>query len=315
MKPKDTAALILLAALWGGSFLFIRVAVPAFGPLPLVAARVTLAALALAALMAALRRPMALRRHWRGLLVLGAVNAAIPFTLISWAELHLSAALASTLNATVPLFSALLSIVWLRERLTGRRAAGLLLGVAGVSILVGWSPLPLTWATLLSVLAMLAATLCYAFAGVYTRRNMVGASSWTLALGQQLGAAVWLAVPALWRIPAARPPAEAAWAVVALALLSTAVAFVLFFRLIASIGPTRTAAVTYIVPVFGIAWGALFLHEAITAGMFAGLLCILTSMLLVNEVRLERAAARLWSAAKYVVLHQHVETVPTRDCC
>jgi len=286
MKPKDAAALILLAAVWGGSFLFIRMAVPSFCPLPLVAGRVSLAALALAAVVAALRRPVELRANARGLLVLGATNAAIPFTLISWAELHLSAALASTLNATVPLFSALLSVLWLRERVTGRRVAGLLLGVAGVAVLVGWSPLPLNAATVLSVLAMLGATLCYAFAGVYTRRRMQGASTWTLALGQQVAAAAWLAGPALARMPAARPPAQAVGAVIGIALLSTALAYVLYFHLIARIGPTRTYTVTYIVPCFGMAWGALFLGEPVTGGMFAGLALILSSVLLVNEVKL-----------------------------
>lgn len=315
MKPKDVAALILLAAVWGGSFLFIRMAVPSLGPVPLVAGRVVLAALALALVLAALRRPVELRRHARGLLVLGAVNAAIPFTLISWAELHLSAALASTLNATVPLFTALLSVAWLGERLTSVRTVGLLLGVAGVAVLVGWSPLPLTAATVLSVLAMLGATLCYAFAGVYTRRSLAGASTWTLALGQQLGAAVWLAGPAALRWPAERPPVAAVGAVLALGLLCTALAYVLYFRLISSVGPTKTGTVTYIVPLFGMAWGTLFLGEPVTGGMFAGLALILASMLLVNEVKLGRVGSWSRRVARYAVLHQRAVLEPAgREC-
>jgi drug/metabolite transporter (DMT)-like permease len=315
MKPKDAAALILLAAVWGGSFLFIRVAVPTFGPLPLVAGRVILAAVALAVVFAALRRPLELRANARGLLILGATNAAIPFTLISWAELHLSAALASTLNATVPLFSALLSVVWLRERLNGRRVAGLLLGVAGVAVLVGWSPLPFTAATVLSVLAMLGATLCYAFAGVYTRRRMQGASTSTLALGQQVGAAAWLLLLALWRMPAAAPPPSAIGAVVALGLLCTALAYVLYFRLIASIGPTRTYTVTYIVPIFGIAWGALFLGESLTVGMCFGLACILASVVLVNEVKLAPVLAWARRGARAAALRPRPALDPAgREC-
>lgn len=315
MKPKDAAALILLAAVWGGSFLFIRVAVPSLGPLPLVAGRVILAAVALAAVLAALGRPVELRRHARGLLVLGAMNAAIPFTLISWAELHLSAALASTLNATVPLFTALLSVAWLGERLTAGRVAGLLLGVAGVAVLVGWSPLPFTLATVLSVLAMLAAALSYAFAGVYTRRRMAGASTWTLALGQQVGAAAWLLAPAALTIPAARPPAGAIGALVGLALLSTALAYVLYFRLIASVGPTRTGTVTYVVPLFGIAWGTLFLGEAVTGGMFVGLALIMASMVLVNEVKVAPLGAWLRRATRYAVLHQSPALEPAQREC
>ncbi|HEU4556915.1 MAG TPA: DMT family transporter [Longimicrobium sp.] len=315
MKPKDAAALILLAAVWGGSFLFIRMAVPSLGPLPLVAIRVVLAALVLAAVLVALRRPVELKRHARGLLVLGAMNAAIPFTLISWAELHLSAALASTLNATVPLFTALLSVVWLGERLTPARVGGLLLGVAGVAVLVGWSPLQLTAATVLSVLAMLGATLSYAFAGVYTKRSLSGVSTWTLALGQQLGAAAWLAGPAAIQWPSARPPIAAVGAVFALGVLSTALAYVLYFRLISSMGPTRTGTVTYIVPLFGMAWGTLFLGEPVTGGMFAGLACILVSMLLVNEVKLGRLMTFGRRAARYAVLHQRAVLEPAgREC-
>jgi drug/metabolite transporter (DMT)-like permease len=293
MRPKELAALFTLAALWGGSFLFIRLAAPALGPFPLAAGRVGIAALVLGvALPLAGRRP-ALRAHARRLLVLGAVNAAIPFALFGAAELHLTASLAAILNATVPLWGAVFGVIWLGERVTARRTTGLLLGIVGVGVLVGWSPVAATRATALSVLALLVATCCYALAGVYVKKRLAGASAPTLALGQQLGALAWLLAPALWQLPQAQPTRPALLALLALALLSTTVAYVLYFHLIATVGPTKTTTVTYLLPLFGMAWGALFLGEPVTRGMLAGLALILGSVVLVNDVRLGGAVARL----------------------
>lgn len=286
MRAKELAALFALAALWGGSFLFIRIAAPALGPLPLAAGRVMLAGLVLWLGMLALRKRTALRGYWRRLLVLGAINAAIPFGLIAAAELRLTASLAAMLNATVPLWAALFGAVWLGERITTRRAAGLALGVAGVAVLVGWSPIPATMGTMLSVAAMLIATCCYALSGIYTKKRLTGVPSPTLALGQQLAAAAWLLLPALWQLPQADPTRAATLALIALALLSTSIAYVLYFHLIATIGPTRTTTVTYLIPLFGAVWGALFLGEPITRGMLAGLACIFGSIVLLNDVRM-----------------------------
>jgi drug/metabolite transporter (DMT)-like permease len=286
MPLEEVAALVTLAALWGGSFLFIRIAAPALGPLPMAAGRVLLAGLLLWVGARAVGQRPALRPHLCKLLVLGLLNAAIPFALIGAAELELTASLASMLNATVPMFAALLGAVWLGERLTRARVAGLLLGVVGVGALLGWSPITLDAGTLTAIGAMLVATFCYALAGVYAKRELAGAPTTTLALGQQVGAAAWLVLPAAARLPAAHPTPGALLAVVALASLSTAVAYVLYFFLIARVGPTRTYTVTYLIPVFGVLWGALFLGEPVTRGMLAGLACILASVTLVNGVSL-----------------------------
>jgi drug/metabolite transporter (DMT)-like permease len=286
MKRLELAALFALAALWGGSFLFIRVAVPALGPLPLAAGRVALAAVLLGAAAIAGGRGLALHMHARHLLVLGGVNAALPFALVGFAELKLTASLAAMLNATVPMFAALLGAVWLRERISGGRAAGLLLGVVGVGVLLGWSPVPLDGGTLLGVGAMLVAACCYAIAGIYTKRNLAGVPAVSLALGQQLAATAWLAAPAVWQLPDARFTTAAVTSLVALAVLCTAVAYLLYFFLIARVGPTRTTTVTYLIPVFGTLWGVLFLDEPVTRGMVAGLACILASVVLVNGVSL-----------------------------
>jgi drug/metabolite transporter (DMT)-like permease len=286
MRAKELAALFVLAALWGGSFLFIRVAAPALGPFPLAAGRVMLAALVLWAGMRAFGQRPAIRGNARRLLVLGALNAAVPFSLIAAAELRLTASLAAMLNATVPLWGALFGVLWLGERITSRRATGLVLGMVGVGVLVGWSPMALSIGTLLSVGAMLIGTCAYALAGVYTRRELAGVPTSTLALGQQLAAAVWLVAPALWRLPHAQPTRPAMLALLALAVLSTTVAYLLYFHLVAAIGPTKTSTVTYLLPFSGTVWGALFLREPVSTGMLVGLAVILTSVLLVNEVRL-----------------------------
>ena len=287
MTIRELAALLALAAVWGGSFLFIRIAVPALGPLPLVAVRVVLGGLLLWLALAAVgRRPVIRREHVGRLLVLGAFNAALPFTLISAAELRLTAAMASVLNAMVPLFTALVGAVWLREAVPPRRALGLLLGLVGVAVLVGWSPVPLTRGTLLSVGAMVLATLSYAGAALYTRRRLADVPTTTLAFGQQVAAATWLVVPAATQLPRGPIPTGVVWAVLGLAALSTAVAYVLYFHLVARVGPLRANTVTYLVPIFGMAWGALFLDEQVTRGMLAGLALILASVLLVNGVRL-----------------------------
>ena len=278
--------MFVLAAVWGASYLFIRVAVPSLGPFPLVGGRVLLAAIVLWIGMRAFGQRIDLRSHWRALLGLGAINAAIPFTLISAAELHITASLAAMLTATAPLWSAAFSAAWLGERLTVRRIGGLALGLAGVAVLVGWSPLVFTTTTVLSIIALLVATAGYGLAGVYTKKMLPGVPAPTLALGQQVGAATWLLIPALWTVPDAHPTSTAIGALVTLAVVCTAFAYVLFFRLLASIGPTRVTTVTYLIPVFGSAWGALFLHERLTWGMFGGLALVLASIVLVNEVRL-----------------------------
>lgn len=286
MNARQLAALITLSAVWGASYLFIRIAVPAFGPFALMGSRVVLAALALGAILLASGRRAALRPHWRPLLVVGAVNAALPFTLIGAAELSITASLAAILNTTVPLFAALFGALLLGDRIRPKRAAGLALGMLGVVVLVGWSPLALTPRTLLAIGAMLASTVSYGFAGVYIKKRLAGIPPLTLAFGQQLGAAAWLTVPALLTRPAQTPPTASLVALGGLVLLSTTLAYLLFYYLIASAGPVKTLSVTYLVPLFGALWGALFLGERLTGGMLGGLAIILASVVLVNDVRM-----------------------------
>lgn len=303
MRHKDFAALIILAGLWGASFLFIRIAVAAFGPVPLMAGRVLLAAVLLwVALRLSGQRPTGLRSSARQLLVLGLVNAALPFTLVAISELYLNASLVAVLIATSPLFSVLLSARSHQERVDGRRAIGLGWGVLGVGALVGWSPIALTGITMLSIAATLLAAASYAFAGDYAARHLKSVPAPSLALGQQLGAAVWLVAPALLSPPSLPVPSAALWALLGLATLCTAAAYLLYFFLIGGIGPLRTNSVCYLIPLFGVLWGALFLGEPITPGMWLGLAIILGSVLLVNVERLPSVTR--WSRRGLTVAHE-----------
>lgn len=284
MKPRDAAALLALGALWGGSFLFIRVAVPSLGPLLLMELRVGIASLALVLFAAAVGRRPKLRARWRQFLLIGTLNAAIPFTLIAAAEIHLTASLAAILNSTTVMFAAVAAAVWSRDPLTARKVVGIVLGVIGVAVLVGWDPVELDGAVLLSVGAMLAASLSYGISAVYVKRTFVGVPPLGMAIGQLTGATVVLFPFAALSVPGESPPPAATASVLALALLSTALAYLFYFRLITNVGPTSTVTVTLLVPVFGLLFGVLFLDEPFGPGTLAGLGIVLGSVVLVTGV-------------------------------
>ena len=286
MSPKDFVALILLGAIWGSSFLFIRVAVPSFGPFLLMEVRVGIAALALAPLAIALGRLPEVRSRWRQFLVVGIFNAAVPFTLIAFAEIEITASLAAILNSTTVLFSALVAAIWTGDPLTFRKICGVILGVVGVAVLVGLDPLPLNGAVLLAVGASLVAAFFYALFGTFVKRTFSGVRPLTLAFGQQAGAAAWLLLPAAATLPGEAPPLAAALSALGLAILCTAVAYLLYFTLIANVGPTSTLTVTFLSPGFGVLFGVLLLDEPFDLGTFAGLVVILLSVALVTGIRL-----------------------------
>jgi len=275
MPAADIARLLVLAALWGGSFTFMRFAVPAMGPLWLAASRVSLAFLALFAYALLRGKVPAVRTHWRDFLMIGVVNSALPFALFCFAEQYVGGSTAAVLNATSPFFATIVAALWLREPITAAKVAGMLLGLGGVGTLVGWQPAPLTGNVALAVVACLAAALCYGIASVYAKVRMAGVPSFATALYSQLAAALVLA-PALPLVPLPSDVSpQVAANVVALALASTAIAYLLYFRLIANIGPARALTVTFLIPLFGVLWGWAFLGETIGAGMLAGCALIL----------------------------------------
>ena len=282
MKLKDLMTLLALGALWGASFLFIRVAVPSLGPLLLMELRLGLAAATLALCAVAVGRLPKARGRWKQFLFLGTVNAAIPFTFIAAAEIYLTASLAAILNSTTVMFTAVVAAVWLGDALTARKVVGILLGIAGVAALVGWDPVELNGAVLLSVAAMLGASLSYAVGAVYVKRTFKGVPPLAMAIGQLTGGAVVLLPLAAVSLPGEAPPAAAGISVLGLALLSTAVAYLLYFRLIENVGPTSTVTVTLLVPVFGLLFGVLLLDEPFSLGTIAGLAIVLFSVSLVT---------------------------------
>jgi drug/metabolite transporter (DMT)-like permease len=262
-----------LAAIWGSSFLFMRLAVVEFGPLPTAALRVGIAAAFLLPLLLWKGQGHVLRRHWPVISVVGLLNSGIPFFLFSFALLSITTGLSAILNATVPLFGALVAWAWLRDRPTGSRILGLAIGFLGVAMLAwdkatfkaGANGIAPAWA----VLACLLACVCYALAASATKRYLTGLPPLVTATGSQLGATIGLALPALWLRPGQVPSAQAWLALVALGVLCTGVAYILYFRLIETTGPARALAVTFVVPVFAVLYGALFLREQVTPWMLA----------------------------------------------
>jgi len=270
MGTRDVVELVVLAALWGASFLFMRVAAPEFGPVALIALRVGIAAAFLVPALALRGGLPGLRGRLLHVLVLGAINSALPFCLLAYATLSVTAGLASILNATSPLWGGLVAHLWLKDRLTRSRTLGLVVGFAGVTFLVWGRASFRPGGAGLAVVAAMAATLSYGVAASYAKRFLAGANPLAVAAGSQVGATLVLlpAAVALWP---AGPVSAPAWeAVVALGAACTAVAYVLYFRLIGSVGPARAIAVTFLIPAFAMAWGALFLGEAITVRMLAG---------------------------------------------
>jgi drug/metabolite transporter (DMT)-like permease len=275
MKPRDLLDLLLLAALWGGSFLFMRVAASEFGPLALIELRVGVAAVFLLVVLAARGRLGLLRAHAAPMAVVGVINSALPFSLLAYATLSVTAGFASILNATSPLWGAIVAWVWLRERLTPWRIAGLAIGFAGV-LLLAWGKVSFKpGGTGLAILAALIATLSYGIAASYTKRRLAGVDTLAVATGSQIGAALVLLPLALLAWPA-RPVSLTAWAsVIVMGVACTGVAYILYFRLIAHVGPARAIAVTFLVPAFAILWGAAFLGEDVTMQTAAAGLVVL----------------------------------------
>jgi drug/metabolite transporter (DMT)-like permease len=274
MKSRDVADLLLLAALWGASFLFIRLGAVEFGPVPLAALRCLGAALFLLPILSLRGQGRALRDHWRAVAWVGVVNSALPFSLYGVAMLAINAGLSAIFNAATPLWAAAIGALWLRERLSATRVLGLIIGLAGVAGLA-WSKAGFTAnehgiSAALAIAACLAATASYGYGGNFTKRYLSGVPPIALATGSQLSAAIVLAVPAWLLRPAAAPSATAWISLALLAVLCTGVAYILYFRLIARTGPTNAAAVTFLIPAFAAAFGWLFLGEAITLPMLIG---------------------------------------------
>lgn len=283
MRLADYGRLVLLAAIWGAAFIFMRVAAPALGAIWTAESRVLLGGLALLAWFRCSGFDPELRRHARAYLVVGSVNIALPFVLYSYAAQRAPASLLAIINATSPMFGLLWGALFRDERVTLRKVAGLVLGAAGVAFIAQPGVQASGPHFGLAVAAALAACCAYGLAGVVIRRFAKGVSSKGMATGNQLAAAIVL----LPLLPFAAPAAAPSWIVIgnvlALALLASGVAFVLYFRLIADVGATRALTVTFLIPAFGLLWGGLFLGESLPAGALAGAVLIVAGTVLVTR--------------------------------
>lgn len=281
MSAADLLRLAVLAACWGLAFVFIRVAVQPLGPFVLVELRALLACAVLLVYARLSGVAIDWSRNWRQFLAIGALGSALPFTLIAMAQTVLSASYAVVLLTMAPLFSALIAAVWLGDRLTVRKTAGLLLGLVGVALLTGFTPDHASKAPAWAVALALVTAALYGVAGVYSKRNAAGMTPLAAAAGSQFGAALLLLPLALVFPPSAAPSLVEWLNVLALALFSSALAFILYFRLIESIGPVKTVSVNYLTPLFGVTGGVLALGEPLTANLLAGLALILGGLTLV----------------------------------
>jgi drug/metabolite transporter (DMT)-like permease len=295
MSPLNFLLLLVLAALWGASFLFMRVAVPVLGPVWLIEWRVLLGALTLALLMRLMRQALDWRLQWRRYLFMGLLNTALPFVLYAWAAQWLTASLLSVINATAPIWGVVIARLWPGPDgpvpITGHRLLGLTLGVGGVALLVGLDPALLHpgsgWAALGAVLA----PLCYAIATQFTIRFARGPnppSTRASAEGSMWGASLCL-LPLLLFVPftpvaALNAPdaTQIVASVLMLGLLCTGLAYLIYFHLIAALGAASALTVTFLIPVFGILWGHAFLGEAVGWHTLACGLMVLTGTALVT---------------------------------
>ena len=275
MRSRDILDLFILSALWGASFLFMRIGVPEFGPIVLVELRVVVASLFLFPILMMRANFGELTAHWKKLAIVGTVNSAIPFILLTFSTIYLTGGFAAILNATSPLWVAVIAWIWLSVRLDISRITGLVIGFAGVVFLV-WDKdgFDLSGASL-AIIAAILASFFYGIGANYTKKHLQGISPLAIATGSQLAAAIVLLPGAIALWPDG-PISRQAWAaVITMGILSTGLAYIIYFRLIANVGPASAITVTFLVPGFAVFWGAVVLDEKLTTPMVIGCAIIL----------------------------------------
>ncbi len=292
MNLASFVRLVALSAIWGGSFLLTRICVPVIGPIPLIVSRVGLAALFLGGVVAALHRKVSLRRDWKVFVLLGVFNSALPFLLFAYAARTIPASLSSIINATSPIWGAVVGAVVSRRPLSAKSACGLALGVVGVGILVGFDASALRPGAGFAIALALLASLCYGVASIFARPSS-GIDPMVTALGSMTAATV-VSLPALaFAGPVATPPVTVVGLLLVLGIVCSGLAYLLYFRLIADIGAAPALTVTFLVPVFGVLWGRLFLAEPIGAQTLIGGATVIAGTVLVTgfSLRSLRSAA------------------------
>ncbi|MBL8327284.1 MAG: DMT family transporter [Rubrivivax sp.] len=295
MSRRSLIDLLALAALWGASFLFMRLGAADFGPVALACLRVALASAALLPIVWCKGLQAPLRQHARTIALVGVVNSALPFLAFAYAALYITAGLSSIFNATAPLWGALIGWLWLSQRPGRWRLLGLALGFAGV-LWLAWDKAGFKGDGAISgatgaVLACLAATACYGWASHLTQRHLGGVPPLAVAAGSQLAATIVLLIPAALWWPTQMPGTRAWLSVLVLGLACTGLAYLLYFRLIAQVGPAKAISVTFLIPLFAVLWGWIFLAESLTPVMAGGCAVIVLGTALSTGLLAPRAAA------------------------
>lgn len=282
MKVRDLIDLVLLAAVWGASFLFMRMGAPEFGVIALVQLRLLIAALFLLPILQLRLGYSELLPNWRALTMLGFFNSAIPFVLLTYSTLYVTAGFSSVINATAPLWGAVVAWLWLSEKLKPTGVVGVVLGFIGVAVMAGDKSSLAVPGSTLAVGAAVGGAFFYGIGANYAKRYTKHLNSLSVATGSMLFPALILAPLAVLYWPAT-PPSISAWvAIVAMGIASTGFAYILYFRLIANVGPAKAITVAYLIPVFAVIWGVLIIDERITPLMVIGCLIIFVGTALVT---------------------------------
>ena len=270
MTVRPLIELPLLAAIWGASFIFMKLGGAEFGPFLFMAIRTLIASVFLLPLLLLNKQHLNLNGYYLKIFIMAMFSTAIPFILFGWATLTLTAGITSVLNATTPMFGAIVAFLWLKDKLSLSAVFGLILGFIGVYFLMYDKLVIAQEDVILPTLAVMLASLCYGISANFTKRYLTGVKPLALATGSQVSATLVLLPISLFFLPETIPSDSAMLSVLLLGILCTGIAYVIFFRLITFLGPTKAISVTYLIPVFGLFWGVIFLNEIITSWMMLG---------------------------------------------
>jgi len=291
MRPHSVFELLLLSFFWGSSFLLIQVGVTEFGPAALIFLRTMLAGLVLLLILAFRREVLVLLRNWKNFVPLGLLDSSLPYMLSAYAALHMPSGTISVINAVTPLWGALVAWLWLGIHLTFAGILGLLIGLVGITFLV-WDRFELALSdSTFALIAAVCGPICYALSACYAKKHLSSFSPFVNATGSSLTSGILL-LPLAWFWWPTEPVSVKAWgAALVLAVLCSAVAYVLYYRLIRDIGPARAMTVSYLVPVVGLFWGWALMDEHFTLRTLMGVLLIFTGLALANGLLKRRTAA------------------------
>jgi drug/metabolite transporter (DMT)-like permease len=281
-SPRDIIKLIMLGAIWGSSFIFMRLACPVLGAMVVTDARIILAAVFMICFCALTSLAMEWKKNWPHFLVVGLTNSAIPYFLFAYAALYIPAGYSAILNATSPFFGAVLAAWWLRDRLTFRKIVGLGLGFSGVAVVSTHGAVTMSMMSVVAIAGCLVASLCYAIVALYIKTYASHVQPAVLGAGGLSVASIVLLPFALYQLPSREVVTlVSVVSVLVLGAVCTALAVFVYYQLIKNIGPSKSLTVTFLIPIFGIVWATLFLGESITAHILAGCALIITGMYLV----------------------------------